>query len=162
MLSAALGGGFAFLKDREDNDLERQFTPRKGPSKAARAFLREHFPCNDSMFSDDRMYDKGNFASLIAVSANNANILANPAFEDIIRLNNKILNITVHNGKLRFNQLCAKANGSRSLSSNRHQLPCIYTQIRLCVSGLCARWCYHRCQQLSHQCSGCKTLLLLR
>ncbi|CAK6968574.1 patched domain-containing protein 3-like [Scomber scombrus] len=111
ILSAALGGGFTFLKDREDNDLERQFTPRKGPSKAARAFVRENFPNNDSMFSEDRLYDKGNFASLIAVPTNGSNVLANPAFEDILRLNNEILNITVDYGRLRFNELCVKANG---------------------------------------------------
>uniref|UniRef100_A0A3B4TZD3 Patched domain-containing protein 3 n=1 Tax=Seriola dumerili TaxID=41447 RepID=A0A3B4TZD3_SERDU len=111
LLSAALSGGFIFLKDREDNDLEQQFTPTKGPSKATRAFVRENFPYNDSMFSGDRLYDKGNFASLIAVSTDNSNVLANPAFEDIVRLNNKILNITVDNGRLGFNELCAKANG---------------------------------------------------
>ncbi|XP_026219866.1 patched domain-containing protein 3 [Anabas testudineus] len=111
LLSAALSGGFAFLKDREDNDLERQFTPRKGPSKATRAFVGENFPYNFSMFSQDRLYDKGNFASLIAVSTNNSNVLANPAFEDIVRLNNKILNITVDNGRQGFSELCAKAHG---------------------------------------------------
>lgn len=111
VLTAALSGGFTFLKDREDNDFERQFTPRKGPSKATRAFVRENFPYNGSMFSEDRLYDKGNFASLVAVSTNSSNILAHPAFEDIIRLNNKILNITVHNGSLGFTDLCAKANG---------------------------------------------------
>lgn len=111
ILSAALSGGFMFLKDREDNDSERQFTPRKGPSKATRAFVRENFPYNDTMFSEDRLYDKGNFASLIAVSTNNSNVLANPAFEDIIRLNNEILNITVDNRRLGFNELCVKADG---------------------------------------------------
>ncbi|XP_033494462.2 patched domain-containing protein 3-like [Epinephelus lanceolatus] len=111
ILSVALGGGFTFLKDREDNDFERQYTPTKGPSKATRAFVRENFPYNDSMFSEDRLYDKGNFASLIAVSTNGSNILTNPAFEDIIRLNNKILNITVNNGSLGFSEVCAKANG---------------------------------------------------
>ncbi|XP_042366023.1 patched domain-containing protein 3-like [Plectropomus leopardus] len=111
ILSAALSGGFTFLKDREDNDFERQYTPRKGPSKATRAFVRENFPYNDSMFSEDRLYHKGNFASLIAVSTNGLNILTNPAFEDIIRLNNKILNITVHNGSLGFSDMCAKVNG---------------------------------------------------
>ncbi|XP_069015830.1 patched domain-containing protein 3-like [Embiotoca jacksoni] len=110
-LSAALGGGFVFLKDREDNDLERQFTPRKGPSKVTRAFVTDNFPNNDSMFSEERMYDNGNFASLIAASTNNYNVLEDPAFEDIMRLNNKILNITVDNGRLRFSDLCAKANG---------------------------------------------------
>lgn len=111
IISAALGGGFTFLKDREDNDLERQFTPRKGPSKTARAFVRENFPDNDSMFSEDRLYDNGNFASIIAIPTNGSNILANPAFEDILRLNNEILNITVDNGRLGFNELCVKANG---------------------------------------------------
>ncbi|XP_070709170.1 patched domain-containing protein 3-like [Pempheris klunzingeri] len=111
ILSAALSGGFTFLKDREDNDFERQFTPKKGPSKATRAFVRESFPYNDSMFSEDRLYDKDNFASLIAVSTNNSNIITHPAFEDIIRLNNKILNITVHNGSVGFKELCAKVNG---------------------------------------------------
>lgn len=111
LLSAALSGGFVFLKDREDNDLERQFTPRKGPSKATRAFVREHFPYNSSMFSQDRLYDKGDFASLIAVSRNKSNVLASPAFEDIASLNNRILNITVANGSQGFCQLCAKANG---------------------------------------------------
>ncbi|TDG97482.1 hypothetical protein EPR50_G00226500 [Perca flavescens] len=111
ILSAALGGGFTFLKDREDNDFERQFTPRKGPSKATRAFVRENFPYNDSMFSEDRLYDKSNFASVIAVSTNSSNILTNPALAEILRLNNKILNITVRNGSLGFSELCAKANG---------------------------------------------------
>lgn len=111
LLSAALSGGFAFLKDREDNDLERQFTPRKGPSKATRAFVSENFPYNYSMFSQDRLYDEGNFALLIAVSTNNTNVLANPAFEDIIRLKNQILNITVDNGRQGYNELCAKAYG---------------------------------------------------
>ncbi|XP_042255759.1 patched domain-containing protein 3-like [Thunnus maccoyii] len=111
IVSAALGGGFTFLKDREDNDLERQFTPRKGPSKATRAFVKENFPYNDSMFSEDRLYEKGSFASLIAVSTNSSSILANPAFEDIIRLNNEILNITVGNRRLGFKELCVKANG---------------------------------------------------
>ncbi|XP_059183040.1 patched domain-containing protein 3-like [Centropristis striata] len=111
VLTAALGGGFSFLKDREDNDFERQFTPKKGPSKVTRAFIRENFPYNDSMFSEDRLYDDGNFASLIALSTNRSNILKNPAFEDIIRLNNKILNIAVLNNSVGFSELCAKANG---------------------------------------------------
>ncbi|KAM9337157.1 patched domain-containing protein 3-like [Symphorus nematophorus] len=111
IVTAGLSGGFTFLRDREDNDLESQFTPRKGPSKATRAFVRENFPYNDSMFSEDRLYSMGNFASLIAVSSDNSNILENPAFEDIIRLNNKILNITVDNGTPGFNELGAKANG---------------------------------------------------
>uniref|UniRef100_UPI0037E83027 patched domain-containing protein 3-like n=1 Tax=Semicossyphus pulcher TaxID=241346 RepID=UPI0037E83027 len=111
VLTAALGGGFTFLNDRQDNDLERQYTPRKGPSKATRAFVMENFPYHDTMFSEERLYDQGDFASVIAVATNNSNILANRAFQDVIRLDNKILNITVYNGTLGFSELCAKANG---------------------------------------------------
>ncbi|XP_034561784.1 patched domain-containing protein 3-like [Notolabrus celidotus] len=111
MLTAALGGGFSFLKDREDNDLERQYTPRKGPSKVTRAFAKENFPFNDSMFSEDRLYDQGNFASFIALATNEANILDNGTFEDVARLNSEILDITVLNGTVGFKELCAKANG---------------------------------------------------
>ncbi|XP_029385508.1 patched domain-containing protein 3-like [Echeneis naucrates] len=111
LLSAALSGGFLFLKDREDNDLERQFTPKNGPSKVTRAFVGENFPYNDTMFSEERQYNQSNFASIIAVSTDNSNILAKPAFEDILRLNNKILNITVDSGRLGFNDLCARTNG---------------------------------------------------
>uniref|UniRef100_A0A3Q2Q744 Patched domain containing 3/pseudo n=1 Tax=Fundulus heteroclitus TaxID=8078 RepID=A0A3Q2Q744_FUNHE len=111
LITASLGGGFFFLKDREDNDLERQFTPKKGPSKATRAFVRENFPYNASMFSEERLYDRGDFASLIAVPRNSNNILESPALEDVVRLNEKILNMTVDNRRLGFSQVCAKAGG---------------------------------------------------
>ncbi|XP_029935788.1 patched domain-containing protein 3-like [Myripristis murdjan] len=111
LLSAVLSGGFTFLRDREDNDIELQFTPRKGPSKKARDFVKDNFPYNDSMFSADRLYAKGKFASVIAVATNSSDVLRDEAFEDIIQLNNKILNITVDNGKLGFSDLCAKASG---------------------------------------------------
>ncbi|XP_031601646.2 patched domain-containing protein 3 [Oreochromis aureus] len=111
LLSAALSGGFIFLQERQDNGLERQFTPSKGSSKATRAFVKENFPYNYSMFSEDRQYDKGSFASLIAVARNSRNLLDTLVLEDIISLNNKILDITVDNGRLGFNELCARANG---------------------------------------------------
>uniref|UniRef100_A0A3Q1F637 Patched domain containing 3/pseudo n=1 Tax=Acanthochromis polyacanthus TaxID=80966 RepID=A0A3Q1F637_9TELE len=110
-LSAALGVGFINLDRVADNDLERQFTPRKGPSKVTRAFVRENFPYNDSMFTEDRLYDKPDFASLIAVARDNLDILEGPAFEEILRLNDKILNITVGNGTRGFSDLCAITNG---------------------------------------------------
>ncbi|KAM4718191.1 patched domain-containing protein 3 [Anableps anableps] len=117
LITASLSGGFIFLKDREDNDLERQFTPRKGPSKATRTFIRDNFPYNTSMFSENRLYDKGNFASLIAVSKNSNNILESPAFEEIVRLNKRILNISVDKKRLGFSEVCAKANGKCVLNA---------------------------------------------
>lgn len=110
LITAALSGGFIFLKDRDNNDLELQFTPKKGPSKVTRAFVRQNFPYNTSMFSEDRLYDKGSFASLIAASKNSDNILESPVIEDIIRLNEKILNISVDIRRMGFSELCAKVN----------------------------------------------------
>lgn len=110
ILTAVLGGGFTFLRDREDNDFEGQYTPKKGPSKVTRAFVKENFPYNESMFSEERLYNMGHYASLIALSPQGSNILENPAFEDVLRLNDKILNITV-NGTLGYKDLCAKVYG---------------------------------------------------
>ncbi|XP_061569295.1 patched domain-containing protein 3 [Cololabis saira] len=111
LLTAALGGGFSFVREREDNDLERQYTPKKGPSKVTRSFIKDNFPFDYSMFSEERMYEMGNFASIIAVATSNDGVLESPAFEDVVALNNKILDITVDEGRLGFDDLCAKAHG---------------------------------------------------
>ncbi|XP_028290293.1 patched domain-containing protein 3 isoform X2 [Gouania willdenowi] len=111
LVTAVLGGGFVFLHERQDNDLERQFTPIKGPSKAARDFVRENFPYDDSMFSEDRLYGRGYFASFIAVSTSGRNVLEEHVYQDIFRLNNRILNIKVSNQTLGLNELCAKVDG---------------------------------------------------
>ncbi|KAF4096047.1 hypothetical protein G5714_023650 [Onychostoma macrolepis] len=47
IMSAALGGGLYFLKDHENNDVEKQFTLINGPSKKARQFVKETFPRKD-------------------------------------------------------------------------------------------------------------------
>lgn len=99
-----------YLKDREDNDFERQYTPKKGPAKATRAFVKQNFPLNYSMFSQERLYNTGKFASIIALPTSGDNVLEGPAFEDVLALNNKILNITLDNGRLGFNDLCARTN----------------------------------------------------
>ncbi|XP_074550135.1 patched domain-containing protein 3-like [Halichoeres trimaculatus] len=120
LLTAALGGGLTFLQRRQDNDLERQYTPRKGPSKVSRAFVKENFPYDRSMFSEERLYDQGNFASLIAVATDDVNVLANGAFEEVSQLNAEILNITVLDGPNRtlgFRDLCQRAH--RECVSNR-------------------------------------------
>lgn len=113
ILSIALSGGFYFLEARRDNDLEGQFTPSNGPSKEARAFVKEHFPYDDSMFSSQRLYAEGNYAILIVKSKNGANILRTETFKEIIELDKKVTNISVSNGqnKLQFKDLCAKVNG---------------------------------------------------
>lgn len=111
ILTAVFGGGFSFLRAREDNDLERQYTPRKGPSKVTRDFVTENFPSDPSMFSRERMSSQGHFASIIALAEDDHDILEGPLFQGISRLNSKILNITVYNGSLGFNDVCEKAFG---------------------------------------------------
>uniref|UniRef100_A0A3P9H610 Patched domain-containing protein 3 n=1 Tax=Oryzias latipes TaxID=8090 RepID=A0A3P9H610_ORYLA len=108
-VSAALGAGFVFLKDHEDNDFERQFTPMKGPSKVTRALVKENFPYDHSLFSEERLYSGGRFASIIAV-AQNHNVLDSPALEELTRLNDKVLNITVDGRRLGFSDVCARVD----------------------------------------------------
>ena len=64
IVSATLGGGFYFLKDREDNDVERQFTPKNGPSKTSRGFVKDNFPQDDSSFSGQRLHSEGLYSSV--------------------------------------------------------------------------------------------------
>lgn len=111
IVSASLGGGFYFLKDREDNDIERQFTPRNGPSKVARDFVKNNFPYDDFTFSSQRLHSEGNYASVIALSKDESNVLTKEAFEDIIQLNNKVISLHVDQRQLRFSNLCARING---------------------------------------------------
>ncbi|XP_067870222.1 patched domain-containing protein 3-like [Heterodontus francisci] len=115
ILSAALGAGFYFLSINEANDIEEQFTPINGPAKTEREFIKKHFPANDSeLFSGQRLYTEGAFASLIAVSRND-NILTNAAFEEILLLDEKVkqLNISeAHNVMHKYSSLCARIAGS--------------------------------------------------
>ncbi|XP_024136450.1 patched domain-containing protein 3 [Oryzias melastigma] len=113
VVSAALGAGFVFLKENEDNDFESQFTPLKGPSKVTRALVKENFPYDDGLFSEERLYSTGRFASLIVVATN---VLDSPALEELIRLNEKVLNITVDVRRLGFTDVCARVE--RACASN--------------------------------------------
>lgn len=113
VVSATLGGGFYFIHEREDNDIERQFTPQNGPSKKARDFIREHFPTDISAFSGQRVYNEGYYAIIIAVAEGTSNIMTKEAFEDIIKLDRKVKKLSVAvDRKLTFDTLCSKANGA--------------------------------------------------
>lgn len=110
LVSVGLGGGFYFLKDREDNDIERQFTPTSGWSKEARRFVRDNFPHDDSMFSVQRLHSEGIYASVILSSRNDGNIFTEAAFRDIIHLDSKVKNISVASNDryFRYENLCAR------------------------------------------------------
>ena len=55
-VSAGLGGGFYFIKDRELHGIEEQFTPVNGPAKHERVIVKTNFPTNDREFSRLRLY----------------------------------------------------------------------------------------------------------
>lgn len=108
-ISAVLGSGFYFLQDREANDIEDQFTPVNGPAKLERQFVQENFPLNDSVFSNQRLYTDGVYASFIAVSTS-SNILVDAAFQEIVTLDRKVreLNVSMGHEVLTFEGLCAR------------------------------------------------------
>uniref|UniRef100_W5LVY6 Patched domain-containing protein 3 n=1 Tax=Lepisosteus oculatus TaxID=7918 RepID=W5LVY6_LEPOC len=93
LISAGLGGGFYFLKDREANDIENQFTPVNGPAKTERLFVQEHFPQNYSEFSSQRLYTEGTFASVIAVSTGSS-ILTKEAFQEIFHMTSSVSQVS--------------------------------------------------------------------
>ncbi|XP_064188549.1 patched domain-containing protein 3-like isoform X1 [Anguilla rostrata] len=115
LLSAGLGGGFYFLKERETNDIEEQYTPVNGPAKRERDFVKENFPQNDTMFSSQRLYTDGTYASLIAVFKSNVLSdaeLETGAFERINNLDKQVINIAVKDGReqFTFKDICAKSS----------------------------------------------------
>ncbi|XP_069047360.1 patched domain-containing protein 3-like isoform X1 [Lepisosteus oculatus] len=109
LISAGLGGGFYFLKDREANDIENQFTPVNGPAKTERRFVQENFPQNYSEFSSQRLYTEGTFASVIAVSTGSS-ILTKEAFQEILDLDAEIKRMSVRadNGQFNYAHLCVR------------------------------------------------------
>lgn len=113
IISAGLGAGFYFLEEREENGIEEQFTPKNGPAKLERAFIKEHFPQSEE-FSSLRLHTEGTFASVIV--ANSTDILNRNAFEEIVQLDHKIRQIRADDSKLEFSDLCARTNGECSLN----------------------------------------------
>ncbi|XP_059343556.1 patched domain-containing protein 3 [Ammospiza nelsoni] len=105
LLSGGLGAGFVFLPQRQENDIEGQFTPTWGPAKAERDFVRRHFPTNDSQrFSAARLPTEGAYAALIAVATNGASVLDAAPWAEVLRLN-----ATVHDAE--YERLCARTDG---------------------------------------------------
>lgn len=109
VISTALGTGFYFLEDMEANNIEDQFTPVNGPAKLERKFVEENFPLNNSVYSNQRLYTMGEFASFIAVSRD-PNIFTNGAIKEILSLDKKVREIKLSRGheQLTYEGLCAR------------------------------------------------------
>ncbi|XP_034145131.1 patched domain-containing protein 3 isoform X2 [Esox lucius] len=109
VISTVLGSGFYFLADREANNIEDQFTPVNGPAKLERKFVEENFPLNNSVYSNQRLYTMGEYASFIAVSRD-PNIFTDGAIKEILSLDKKVREIILWRGheQLTFEGLCAR------------------------------------------------------
>ncbi|XP_042552942.1 patched domain-containing protein 3 [Dipodomys spectabilis] len=109
-LTAALGSGFAFLPEEEEN-LEEQYTPVGGPAKAERRFVQAHFSTDDARrFSASRMSTETNFASVLVVSDADS-LLDAEVFAEVSRLDQAVrgLRAAVENGsQVRYHEVCAK------------------------------------------------------
>ncbi|XP_026230514.1 patched domain-containing protein 3 [Anabas testudineus] len=111
ILSAGLGSGFYFLKDRMSNNIEDQFTPVDGKAKMERKYIEETFPGNDSVFSRLRLSTSGSYATLIATS--DRNILTAEPLKDILDLDFKVKAMAVQLGNQSFDysDICAEVMG---------------------------------------------------
>ncbi|XP_034984647.2 patched domain-containing protein 3-like [Zootoca vivipara] len=118
-LSAALGTGFGFLSSLEDNDIERQFTPLKGPAKSERRFVQAHFPTDDAQrFSAERLSTEGSFVAFIAVARGGGSLLTREAFAELLALDKAVWELRSPGGAaLPFAQLCARGIPGDNCSS---------------------------------------------
>ncbi|KAI2650880.1 Patched domain-containing protein 3 [Labeo rohita] len=101
------GAGFKFLKERESNDIEDQFTPVNGPAKLERAIVVENFPQSEE-FSQLQLASEGTYASLIITGLHGKSILTEAAFNEIIELDRQVKSLETGNT---FENLCAKTKG---------------------------------------------------
>ncbi|KAM8967154.1 patched domain-containing protein 3-like [Pelodytes ibericus] len=117
VLSASFGVGFCFLERRQMNSMEEQFTPVGGAAKYERDFVRTRFPINASgLFSVQRLYDMGTFASLIVVSSWD-NILNKSIFEEVHKLDAAVKELNC-GSNVSFHRLCGHINSSTCLPAN--------------------------------------------
>ncbi|XP_066483693.1 patched domain-containing protein 3-like [Tiliqua scincoides] len=113
-LSGALGSGFMFLRSREANDIEGQFTPLGGPAKGERRFVQARFPTRDNQsFSAQRLSTEGAFAALLAVAAaGRDSLLTRDALAELLALDEAVRALNA-SGRA-FAQLCARSGGACS------------------------------------------------
>ncbi|XP_055059919.2 patched domain-containing protein 3 [Misgurnus anguillicaudatus] len=107
VMSAALGGGFYFLKDLKSNNIVEQFTPKNGHAKLERLFFQETFPQNDTQFSVLRLNTDGVFASVIFSSQ--TNVLSGETLDEILRIDGDVKEFVANQST--YSDICATVNG---------------------------------------------------
>ncbi|XP_019967738.2 patched domain-containing protein 3 [Paralichthys olivaceus] len=140
VLSAGLGSGFLFLRDRISNNIEEQFTPVDGQAKKERKYIQTTFPERDSMFSSLRQSTDGNYATFIATS--DGNILTVESLQEILQLDFKIKSMVVQfdNQSLEYVDVCAVWMGSCTPNSILDIID--YTATNIEAANLTYPW-YH-------------------
>uniref|UniRef100_A0AAR2M1V0 Patched domain-containing protein 3 n=1 Tax=Pygocentrus nattereri TaxID=42514 RepID=A0AAR2M1V0_PYGNA len=106
-VSGGLGAGFIFLRDRQANGIEDQFTPVNGLAKRERAFVQDHFR-NTEDFSQLRLSTEGTFGSLIITSLKD-NILLVDELTEVINLDQQVRRLNIEKP---FASLCARTGGT--------------------------------------------------
>ncbi|KAL7874419.1 hypothetical protein SRHO_G00053890 [Serrasalmus rhombeus] len=106
-VSGGLGAGFIFLRDRQANGIEDQFTPVNGLAKRERAFVQDHFR-NTEDFSQLRLSTEGTYGSLIITSLQD-NILLVDELTEVINLDQQVRRL---NTEKPFASLCARTGGT--------------------------------------------------
>ncbi|XP_044280952.1 patched domain-containing protein 3-like [Varanus komodoensis] len=119
MLSGALSPGFMYLSNRENNDLETQYTPIWGPAKTERLYVQTNFPTDDAQrFSAARLISQGKYATVLAATAGDSDsLLTRAAFAELLALDTAVraLNATGPAAtQLSYDALCARNNGTCS------------------------------------------------
>nr|XP_060639434.1 patched domain-containing protein 3-like [Anolis sagrei ordinatus] len=110
VVAASLGSGFMYLKAREANDIEEQYTPVRGPAKSERRLVQKHFPTDDSRrFSAQRLSTEGSYAAIIAVAApGKDSILTREAFAELLALDGAVRALRSSAG-FSFEEVCARS-----------------------------------------------------
>ncbi|KAH0627544.1 hypothetical protein JD844_003355 [Phrynosoma platyrhinos] len=104
--------GFLYLRSCEDNDIEAQFTPSRGPAKSERHLVQVHFPTDDARhFSAERLSTEGAFASFLAQPADgntDDSLLTPTAFTELLALDAAVRALNASG--LSFTDLCARGS----------------------------------------------------
>ncbi|XP_070560924.1 patched domain-containing protein 1-like [Ptychodera flava] len=109
ILSAVLGLGG--LRLHQNTDTEYLFSPENGPAKKHRQQIEKHFDVDfDGGFLPDRKLEVGRYAHAFVVVKGEGSVLAEHVLEEIIRLHENVMNLTVtsDNTDYTFRDLCGK------------------------------------------------------
>ncbi|KAJ6224071.1 hypothetical protein RDWZM_002616 [Blomia tropicalis] len=108
-IAIILGTGLQRL--RYEDDPEYLFSPTDGRSKFERAIVDDYFPINyTSNFNAGRITHKGRFGRLIVTAKDGGSMLRRAVWDDIMRLDGSIKNLTItwDDSQWKYEDMCAR------------------------------------------------------